>query len=541
MAVPLAALAAKMAAAKAVSVATQPEERSRWGRWLLIGVSAFMVITLVVLVAVVSAVGALVQIRDTDACLPPDIQALFDQTQGEVLDADADAPMETSPVSDTAVAPVVSGTGSVVFPVPNGLYRLTSPYGMRKHPIRGGMKMHHGMDFGSQPRGSNPPILAVAAGRVVVSEFHSSWGSHVRIEHNINGQKWLTLYAHMVRPASVRVGDTVTAGQQIGNIGSTGSSSGEHLHLEVWKNSTRTQSTDPAPWLKSNGVVNTASPIGGSGGSADGGTGAVVCESTGGAGTGTAGGAGPWGGHENGKIPAGELCAPKSAPNHRFRCDAARAFDALSADYAKRFGSALQITDSYRDYAGQVRCREQKGALCAKPGTSNHGWAMAMDAAGGVEKFGTPQHQWMTQNAARHGWTHPSWAQQSGSKPEPWHWEYTGTAPTAGTGDMTTVAGAQAYARSAVLRRGWAETEYSQCLAPLWHKESTWNYKAKNPTSSAVGIPQMMGSIWLKDATLRAEYLRNPRVQIDMGLNYIADRYGKPCAAWDHSKRLNWY
>ena len=58
------------------------------------------------------------------------------------------------------------------------------------------------------------------------------------------------------------------------------------------------------------------------------------------------------------------------------------------------------------------------------PGTSNHGWALAVDLCGGINIFGTPQWTWMTQNAGRFGFVQPDWAGPRGEKPEPWHWEY---------------------------------------------------------------------------------------------------------------------
>lgn len=142
----------------------------------------------------------------------------------------------------------------------------------------------------------------------------------------------------------------------------------------------------------------------------------------------TAGEPGPWGGHANGRIPLSEL-APLGSTY--LRRDAATAFLAMSAAYQAEFGRPITLTDGYRDYAGQVSCRARKGNLCANPGTSNHGWALAVDLGGGVQEFGTPQHEWMQANGPAYGFHHPTWAQRGGSKPEPWHWEF-GT-PRAGT------------------------------------------------------------------------------------------------------------
>lgn len=128
----------------------------------------------------------------------------------------------------------------------------------------------------------------------------------------------------------------------------------------------------------------------------------------------------------NGMIPADALCPLWAAPGHRLRADAAHAFNQLSQSYAATFGTPLCITDSYRSLEGQVAVRAAKPGLAAVPGTSNHGWGTAVDLCGGVQTFGTPQHRWMRDNAPLYGWFLPSWAQQTGSKPEPWHWEYGG-------------------------------------------------------------------------------------------------------------------
>jgi LAS superfamily LD-carboxypeptidase LdcB len=100
------------------------------------------------------------------------------------------------------------------------------------------------------------------------------------------------------------------------------------------------------------------------------------------------------------------------------------AYLAMAAAYRLDFGTPLCITDSYRSLAAQQEAAREKPALAAVPGTSNHGWGLAVDLCGGINTAGTPQSQWMADNAGRYGWVHPSWAAQGGEKPEPWHWEY---------------------------------------------------------------------------------------------------------------------
>ncbi|MGW5052469.1 D-alanyl-D-alanine carboxypeptidase family protein [Actinokineospora sp. NPDC004072] len=135
--------------------------------------------------------------------------------------------------------------------------------------------------------------------------------------------------------------------------------------------------------------------------------------------------AGAWGGYPNGLIPQAALCRI-GVGAHALRCDAAAAYQALSAAFAAEFGRPVCITDSYRAFAAQVRLYAEKPALAAVPGTSNHGWGLAVDLCGGIESFGTPQYRWMAANAGLFGWSNPAWAQAGRGREEPWHWEYTG-------------------------------------------------------------------------------------------------------------------
>jgi len=138
------------------------------------------------------------------------------------------------------------------------------------------------------------------------------------------------------------------------------------------------------------------------------------------------GGSAAWGGYSNGQIPANALCPVPTFPTLLLECSAAKAFDQLNNAFKAQFGQNIGITDGYRSYDEQVACRAEKGSLCADPGTSNHGWAKAVDIGGccGVNSGAGAAFDWLTANAATYGWVHPGWAQPNGSKPEPWHWEF---------------------------------------------------------------------------------------------------------------------
>ncbi|WP_432950725.1 peptidoglycan DD-metalloendopeptidase family protein [Kribbella sp. CA-253562] len=265
------------------------------------------------------------------------------------------------------------GTGAWTWPLNDGTYEIGTPFGQPGPLWASGI--HTGQDF---PAAIGTPVRAVTAGTVRVE--HPAWaGNLVRIDHG-NGLE--TLYAHL-SSIDVPDGTRVEAGQRIGAVGSEGNSTGGHLHFEVRLGG---DPVNPMPFL-----------------------------ATGGTSTG-------WGGYSNGMIPASKLCGITSG--HSLRCDAATAYLQLASAYQKRFGKTLCITDSYRSYSSQVDLYGRKPSLAALPGTSNHGWGVAVDLCGGIDRFGSAQHQWMVQNAPKYGWVHPNWARQGGNREEPWHWEY---------------------------------------------------------------------------------------------------------------------
>ena len=118
---------------------------------------------------------------------------------------------------------------------------LSSEYGYRCDPVSGQVSYHGGIDIG-MPEGT--PILASADGTVIIANSTDSWGGsygyYIKIKHSDTVE---TLYAHCSSIA-VTCGETVKKGQVIGYIGSTGNSTGNHLHYEVWKNGTRVNPLD---------------------------------------------------------------------------------------------------------------------------------------------------------------------------------------------------------------------------------------------------------------------------------------------------------
>ena len=109
--------------------------------------------------------------------------------------------------------------------------RLSSGYGMRTHPVLGYSKMHKGIDFAA-PTGT--PIYAAGDGVIEKAGPFSSYGNYVRIRHN---KEFDTAYAHMSKIAKgMKPGTRVKQGDIIGYVGSTGRSTGPHLHYEILKN-----------------------------------------------------------------------------------------------------------------------------------------------------------------------------------------------------------------------------------------------------------------------------------------------------------------
>ena len=109
--------------------------------------------------------------------------------------------------------------------------RLSSSFGMRKHPILGFNKLHKGTDFAA-PRGA--PVMASGNGVVVMAQKYKGYGNYILLKHN---STYKTAYAHLSKYGrNIRKGTRVIQGQIIGYVGSTGMSTGPHLHYEVIKN-----------------------------------------------------------------------------------------------------------------------------------------------------------------------------------------------------------------------------------------------------------------------------------------------------------------
>ncbi len=135
--------------------------------------------------------------------------------------------------------PVAATPGMLRVPLRGA--RLTSPFGLRVHPIYGTVRLHAGLDLAAP---SGTPVKAAADAVVVTAGTHGGYGNAVVLDH---GGALATLYGHLSR-IDVRPGDVLHRGDLLGAVGSTGASTGPHLHFEVRVSGTP---VDPMPYLRS--------------------------------------------------------------------------------------------------------------------------------------------------------------------------------------------------------------------------------------------------------------------------------------------------
>jgi murein DD-endopeptidase MepM/ murein hydrolase activator NlpD len=185
------------------------------------------------------------------------------QTEGQVLAADSSVSVEAIEYDSWGVASraelqqassmrldssyTVTNEGAIRWPFPFAV-PISDGYGARTSPCSGCSSQHKGTDF---TPGVGTAIGAIADG-VVSQKNNSSWGFgyHIYIDHVINGQKVTSVYAHMQTGSSeLEVGDVVAAGDFVGLVGTTGASTGPHLHLEVRVDGVQ---VDPFAWLAAN-------------------------------------------------------------------------------------------------------------------------------------------------------------------------------------------------------------------------------------------------------------------------------------------------
>lgn len=143
----------------------------------------------------------------------------------------------------------------MVFPLPAGTWVMTSPYGMRVHPVHNVWRMHNGTDFGAA---DGTPILSIMDGVVSDIVYPRSGDNYIAIDsRDSGGVKIRTIYMHMWADSGIFVvpGQEVAAGDVIGTVGNAGTSTGPHLHFETWVEGKR---VDPVPFLATYGALEVA-------------------------------------------------------------------------------------------------------------------------------------------------------------------------------------------------------------------------------------------------------------------------------------------
>lgn len=177
--------------------------------------------------------GDLVSLDAEQQNLKKDIKAL--EAQEDRLNEDAKK--ITSLIASLKTTEKYVG-GKMMFPTP-GYTRITSPFGNRLHPVYKTYKMHTGIDIAA-PSGAK--IVAALDGTVIYSDWFGGYGKVIMVDH---GGGIVTLYAHC-SSLVVKSGTKVTKGQTVAKVGTTGVSTGAHLHFEVRQNG---KYVDPVPWV----------------------------------------------------------------------------------------------------------------------------------------------------------------------------------------------------------------------------------------------------------------------------------------------------
>jgi murein DD-endopeptidase MepM/ murein hydrolase activator NlpD len=143
-------------------------------------------------------------------------------------------------------------TTRVVFPLPSGTWVRSSGFGTRIDPVTGRPAFHAGTDFSAA---EGTPIFAIADGIVSWAGPYGGYGQLIVIEHTVNGERVASAYGHMWPiGVHVTVGERVTAGEHIADVGSSGKSTGSHLHFEIRPGGAFKPPIDAEPWLAAHGA-----------------------------------------------------------------------------------------------------------------------------------------------------------------------------------------------------------------------------------------------------------------------------------------------
>lgn len=177
------------------------------------------------------------------------------QNYQPVAEAILTALTRRQPAESSSGSPVPE-TSRIVFPLPAGTYTTSDSFGPRIDPYTGVERLHAGSDL---PAPAGTPILAVADGLVTYAGERGTYGGLIILEHTVGGQRVASYYAHMYDEGiHVAAGDSVAAGQHIGDVGSAGKSTAPHLHLEIHPGGASEQAVDALVWFADHGAAGVA-------------------------------------------------------------------------------------------------------------------------------------------------------------------------------------------------------------------------------------------------------------------------------------------
>lgn len=415
----------------------------------------------------------------------------------------------------------------IVWPLAKDVYNYTSPYGARISPITGAVdEFHTGSDFAGPDR---TPVFAIAKGTVVDAGPTSYLGQWVVIRHEIDGKVWNSIYGHLTAGSQVvKKGDTVLPGQIIAAEGSTGLSTGPHIHLEIWDGEAlKGKTVDAKKWLDDHKAVFASDTISEK---------LLTCGFSVLSSTENV----QWGNYENGKIPDDKLCKIDFVENARLACDAAQQLNSLNVEYKKEFKQDIPLKKSYLDTTAQLT--DDPNVLAGK---SYYGWGKSVqlnfESASNnfiplisePDYFTDAKYTWLSEHGAAFGWKNSADSTKESSNPDAGRWVY-----VSGLQDAVSVPGLQRYALASIITQQWNDKDNRQCLIDLWSQGNNWNATAKSDANNGIAN---LSTEYLKTSGQSAAYFDSPQQQITMGLKYINDKYKTPCEALNKWKTTGSY
>ncbi|MBC9704762.1 MAG: peptidoglycan DD-metalloendopeptidase family protein [Enterococcus sp.] len=417
----------------------------------------------------------------------------------------------------------------VVWPMADGEHTWTSSYGERISPITGAREVHSGMDMAGPDKST---IHSIASGTVMAAGPTYYLGQWVIVRHNFDGKIFDSVYGHLTENSQmVKVGDKVTAGQPIALEGTTGLSTGPHLHLEIWENGFMgkdSKHVDPQPWLKAHNVTAlddtpVLKPLDCAYGELTSNTNVA------------------WGNYTNGSIPDEKLSSMTFNKDVRLENVAANKLEELNKVFHAKFGENLPLVKGYEDLAEQ-----SKNGSSAIAGKSFFGWGKSIEfkfeqatnayipLVSEPNYFTDPAYVWLLEHGKEYGWITPVENQEDGDSPNPGRWVYSEQAA-----NTNSASARQTYIAVNSMTHKWNSEAEHAAVSELVSQSSNWDTAYNN--NGEYGIGKLTEDEIKKYGSTLAEYSGSLNAQISVTLNYITDKYGTPTKALNHWKANGTY